>query len=65
MGNYDYYERLIEKNNREVNEYNSRNVNRYNPSTQGNYKYFDPFALNNQTYYANNGQYSNHYNVYR
>lgn len=39
-------------------------VDRFNPSTKSNYNYFDPCKSNNQTYYSNNGQYSNHYNYY-
>lgn len=54
----DKFERL----NRETREYNNRNVDRFNPSTKGNYNHFDPYKLNNQTYKANNGQYSNYYN---
>ena len=51
--------------NRETREYNNRNVDRFNPSTKSQYNYFDPYALNNKTYYNNNGQYSNHYNYWR
>lgn len=47
--------------NRETREYNNRNVDRFNPSTKGNYNYFDPCRLNNQTYKQNNGQYSKRY----
>ena len=47
--------------NRETRDFNNRNVNRYNPSTQGNYNYFDPYKLNNETYKANNGAYSKKY----
>jgi hypothetical protein len=56
----DRFERL----NRETREYNNRNVNRFNESTRGNYNYFDPTRANNETYYANNGQRSNHYNYW-
>lgn len=48
--------------NRETRDYNNRNVNRFNESTKSNYNFFDPCALNNRTYYSNNGQYANHYN---
>lgn len=47
--------------NRETREYNNRNVDRFNPSTRGNYSYFDPCGLNNQTYKHNNGEYSRKY----
>ena len=36
-------------------------VDRFNPSTRGNYGYFDPCKRNNETFKANNGQYSNYY----
>lgn len=39
----------------------SRDVNRFNESTKANYKYFDPYELNNRTYKENNNQYSNYY----
>jgi hypothetical protein len=51
----------FEQLNRETREFNNRNVDRYNPSTKGNYNYFDPYRLNNETYKANNNQYSNYY----
>lgn len=51
----------FDKLNRETKKYNNRNVNRFNSSTASNYKYFDPCALNNQTYKHNNGQYSSYY----
>lgn len=50
--------------NRETREFNNRNVDRFNESTKANYNYFDPYKqnyLNNQTFKANNGQYSKHY----
>ena len=50
--------------NRQTREFNNRNVDRFNESTRSNYCYFDPCKANNQTYYANNGQYSNHYNYW-
>lgn len=52
----------FERLNRETRDYNNRNLDRYNPSTKSNYNYFDPYKLNNQTYKANNNQYSNYYN---
>jgi hypothetical protein len=53
----DKFERL----NRETREFNNRNIDRFNPSTKPNYSYFDPYKQNNQTYKANNGQYSKKY----
>ena len=57
----DKFDRL----NRETREFNNRNVDRFNQSTKGNYTYFDPYRLNNQTYKQNNGQYSDRYTYYR
>ncbi len=53
----DKFERL----NWETREYKNKNVDRFNTSTKGNYNYFDPYKQNNQTYKANNGQYSSYY----
>ena len=47
--------------NRETREYRNRCVDRYNESTKGNYSYFNPYRLNNETYKANNGKYSNYF----
>ena len=54
----DKFERL----NRETREFNNRNVDRFNPSTPcyGSSEYWRNY-WNNQTYKANNGQYSRHY----
>lgn len=58
----DKFERL----NRQTQEYrNNMIIDRFNVSTKNNYNYFDPSALNNKTFYENNGQYSNHYNYYK
>lgn len=51
----------FERLNRETRDFNNRNVNRFNQSTKSNYNYFDPWKVNNQTFNANNGQYSRHY----
>lgn len=51
----------FEQLNRETREYNNSNVDRFNPSTKANYTYFDPYRQNNQTFKANNGQYSKKY----
>lgn len=54
----DKFERL----NRETREFNNRNVDRFNQSTPsyGTSEYWHNY-WNNQTYKANNGQYSSHY----
>ena len=39
----------------------SKDVDRFNTSTKANYNYFDPYALNNATYKANNNAYKNEY----
>ena len=54
----DKFERL----NRETREWNARNVDRFNTSTPkyGTAAYWQNY-YNNQTYKANNGQYSKKY----
>lgn len=54
----DKFERL----NRETREFNNTNVDRFNSSTPkyGTSEYWRNH-WNNQTYKANNGQYSKHY----
>ena len=53
----------FERANRQTREQNARNVNRFNPSTQSNYSTgnWRMDYYNQQTYYQNNGQYSNRY----
>lgn len=49
--------------NRRTREFNARNVDRFNPSTQSNYSNgnWRQNYCNQQTFYQNNGQYSNKY----
>ena len=51
----------FDKLNRQTQEYRNRCVDRFNPSTKSNYNGYTFNYLNNQTYKANNNQYSKHY----
>lgn len=52
----------FDKLNRETREFNNKNVDRFNTSTPTNKisSYWQNY-WNNQTFKANNGQYSSHY----